>query len=219
MSAIRYLTDQSWNGRIDLIYACARLESVIFREELTYLSGRHPNLHIAIILSDEPAGSWTGARGFVTSELLNRVPDIRSRRIHLCGPPVMMNVVKTELGKLGIAEDSIRTEVFLGVPKPPSQPRGAAPEVSTAAAVTCSFARSNKRAPMMPGRTVLETAEDNGVAIEYQCRQGYCGVCKLKLLAGNVTMEVQDGLTPADKASGLILACQAKSTADISVDA
>lgn len=34
MSSIRYLTDQSWNGRIDLVYACKDLESVIFRDEL-----------------------------------------------------------------------------------------------------------------------------------------------------------------------------------------
>lgn len=216
MSSIRYLTDQSWNGRIDLIYACARLDAVIFREELDYLARRHPNLHVTIVLSNESSEAWTGARGYLTSDLLSRVPDIRSRRIHLCGPPVMMDAVKKELVNLGVMEESIKTELFLSAPKlvPP-----AAPLAEAAAAVTCSFARSNKRAPMQAGKTVLETAESIDVAIEYACRQGYCGVCKVKLLAGNVTMAVEDGLKPADKASGLILACQAKATGDITVDA
>jgi len=222
MSAIRYLTDQSWNGRIDLIYACARLDGVIFREELIYLAARHPNLHVTLVLSDEPAGTWAGARGFVTAELLAGLPDIRSRRIHMCGPPAMMAAVRQELSKLGVVEESIKTELFLGVPKPVTPSGGAPaapPSVLESAATTCTFARSNKSAPMRAGQTVLETAEDNGVPIEYQCRQGYCGVCKVKLLAGDVTMAVEDALTPADKASGLILACQAKATADITVDA
>ena len=46
-----------------------------------------------------------------------------------------------------------------------------------------------------------------------------CGVCKVKLLAGQVTMEVEDGLEPEDKAAGLILACQATSTGDVTVEA
>ena len=218
MSSVRYLTDQSWNGRIDLIYACTRLDAIIFREELDHLARRHPNLHVMIVLSDEPSTSWSGSRGYVTAELLAGVPDIRSRRIHLCGPPVMMEAVKKALGNLGVSEDLIKTELFLSPPKTvtPSKPAAAA---ETATAAFCTFARSDKRAPMESGRTVLETAESIDVAIEYVCRQGFCGVCKVKLLAGDVTMAIQDGLAPADKASGLILACQAKANADITVDA
>ena len=215
MSSIRYLTDQSWNGRIDLIYACARLDAVIFREELDHLARRHPNLHVTIVLSSEPSGEWHGPRGYVTSELLAGVPDIRSRRIHLCGPPVMMDAVKKALGDLGITGDAIKTELFLSAPPAQAPP----PTAATETAVTCSFARSSKSAPLGEGQTVLECAESIGVPIEYACRQGYCGVCKVKLLAGEVTMAVQDGLTPADKSAALILACQAKAAADVTVDA
>ena len=66
---------------------------------------------------------------------------------------------------------------------------------------------------------MLEASEEAGVNIDYSCQQGYCGVCKTKLLAGNVTMAVEDALTPEDKAAKIILACQARSTADVSVDA
>lgn len=216
MSSIRYLTDQSWNGRIDLIYACASLDAIIFREELALLARRHPNLHVAIVLSKEPSAEWTGARGHVDSKLLAGVPDIRSRRIHMCGPPVMMDAVNKALGDIGVMHDSIHTETFLN-PKS-SQP----PALATtpgAAAITCSFTRSDKRAPLVEGQTVLECAESIHVPIEYACRQGFCGVCKVKLVAGDVEMAVQDALTPADKSAGLILACQAKAVVDITVDA
>ena len=218
MSSIRYLTDQSWNGRIDLVYACKDLESVIFRDELNQLARRHPNLHVSIVLSDESSAAWTGPRGFITAELLGQIPQIRSRRIHLCGPSVMMDAVRNELGKLGIDLASVHSELFLS----PSRTVPPGLEVSagdTATAVTCSFERSGKKAPLAAGQTVLEAAEEVGVPIEYACRQGYCGLCKIKLLSGEVTMDVDDGLTPLDRSSGVILACQAKASADISVDA
>ena len=85
--------------------------------------------------------------------------------------------------------------------------------------MTCSFARSGKSTPLAVGQTVLEAAEEIGVPIEYACRQGYCGICKVKLLSGEVNMAVDDSLTPLDRSSGMILACQAKASVDISVDA
>ena len=218
MSSIRYLTDQSWNGRIDLVYACKDLDGVIFREELNLLARRHPNLHVSIVLSGESSERWTGPRGYITAELLCQIPEIRSRRIHLCGPPVMMDAVRNQLGKLGIDPAAVHSELFLS-PSRPTTTGPATPIGDTAAAVSCSFERSGKKVPLAAGQTVLEAAEEAGVPLESACRQGYCGICKVKLLSGEVTMEVDDSLTPLDRSSGMILACQAKASADITVDA
>jgi ferredoxin len=72
---------------------------------------------------------------------------------------------------------------------------------------------------LSPEKTVLEVAESIGVPIDYSCRGGTCGICKTKLLAGAVSMEVQDALSDEDNAAGLILACQARSLGDVTVDA
>lgn len=222
MSSIRYLTDQSWPGEIFLIYACARLEDVIFREELEYLRHRHPKLHVTLVLSKEESPAWTGPRGYVTQELLrSAVPDLSQRRVHLCGPPPMMEAVKAALAAAGVPAEQIQTELFLS----PDPHRIPAPggEITTsgpgAVAAVCTFARSRKEVRLTPDQTVLEGAEAVGVPIDYSCRQGYCGVCKVRLLSGQVTMEVTDGLTPAEQAGSVILACQAKATADLAVDA
>jgi ferredoxin len=82
-----------------------------------------------------------------------------------------------------------------------------------------TFARSKRTALLPPTKTILEASEDVGVNIDYSCRVGTCGVCKVKLLSGAVTMEVQDALDANDKQNNIILACQAKATADVSVDA
>ncbi len=66
---------------------------------------------------------------------------------------------------------------------------------------------------------MLEAAERVDVDIDYSCRVGTCGECKVKLLSGDVTMEVEDGLDLGEKEQGIILACQAKSKSDVSVEA
>ena len=145
------------------------------------------------------------------------------------------------LEQLGVPSNQVKTEVFIGRERPvisppePADPREAppisvsgkveaAPPASTqpGAAPTVavvSFARSHQTALLLAGKTVLDASEDVGVNIEYSCRIGVCGVCKVKLLSGSVTMEVEEGLDAGDRQKGLILACQAKSSADVSVDA
>ena len=81
------------------------------------------------------------------------------------------------------------------------------------------FSVSGKTGPLLPNRSVLEAAEAIGVDIDYECRVGICGVCRVRLLEGAVTMEVQEGLEPGDKERGIILACQAKSTGNLVVEA
>lgn len=43
------------------------------------------------------------------------------------------------------------------------------------------------RFTLQEGETLLEALERTGHAVEYQCRSGYCGSCRVKLLSGSVT--------------------------------
>jgi glycine betaine catabolism B len=144
----------------------------------------------------------------------------------------MMEAVKGILAELGVLPEQIRTEVFIGKERPlapattlpedrAATPVGRAEPPAGAAAplAVITFARSKKTAMLPPEKSILEASEDVGVNIDYSCRVGTCGACKTKLLSGSVTMAVQDGLDPGDKENNIILACQAKSTGDVSVDA
>ncbi len=219
MSVVRYLTDRSWPGDIFFIYGFRAEGDLIYREQLEYLQRRYPNLHVTLVASAPDPATWKGATGRITKELIaGAVPEVASRRVHICGPKPMMDSVKQMLAELGVPAENIRTEVFAALPK--SQAAGPAPEgTAPAAAAVVTFARSNKTAVMPPGKTVLEASEDVGVNIDYSCRVGTCGVCITRLLSGSVTMEVEDALTEEDKAGNMILACQARATNDISVDA
>lgn len=47
------------------------------------------------------------------------------------------------------------------------------------------FTNSNNF-PILPNETLLETLERMGYTVEYQCRSGYCGACRLKVHSGSV---------------------------------
>ncbi|WP_133821456.1 FAD-binding oxidoreductase [Tahibacter aquaticus] len=235
MSVVRYLTDRSWPSDIFFIFGCRGEKDVIYREELEYLQRRHPNLHLAITAIDVASADWPYARGNITKELLSQaVPHIEIRRVHLCGPKPMMDALKPVLIELGVPLEQIKTEIFIGKERPAtpptlaegvtgseqSQPTTTPVEgAETAGVAVATFARSKRTALFPPSKTLLEVSEDVGVNIDYSCRVGTCGVCKVKLLSGSVTMEVQDSLDAADKENNIILACQAKTRGDVSVDA
>ena len=230
MSAIRYLTDRSWKGDIYFFFTCKSEDNIIFREEIEYLQKRYPNLHVCIILEEPGSNPEAGfVTGRITKEIINdRVPEIVSRMIHVCGPPPMMNAVKSMLDELKVPKENVMVEVFAGPPPKTAPPateeagdKSVKPSEPQEAGKTgvVTFSKSNKTAVLTPDKSVLEASEEVGVNIEYSCRVGTCGICKVKLISGKVTMAVEDSLTDEDKAQNIILACQAKATEDVSVDA
>lgn len=227
MSVLRYLTDKAWPGEIFLLYGARSTEEFVFRDEIERLERRHANLHVLAAMPRAPGTVWLGPEGNLTKELITAaVPEIGNRRIHLCGPPGMMNAVRALLLEIGVPEAQIFSEAF-GPASLPAQnapsavtgdtehgpvqaPESSKDQPSALAATTVTFAVSGVSAPLEADQSVLEAAEGAGVEIPYQCRVGVCGVCVTKLQSGEVTMAVETGLDPADKAEGYVLACQAK---------
>lgn len=220
MSITRWLTEQSWAGDIFFLHSCRSPADFIFAADLAALERRNPKLHVAVVMEQAEGTSWTGARGRITGDwLAGTVPDLTSRRVHLCGPPMMMDAVKAILTELGVSPDQVKTELF-GTPKPAPAPPGspaAVPAPATGPLVT--FSKHGKSAKSRADQTLLELSEELDIAIEFSCRVGTCGVCKVTKTSGEVTMAVQDALDPDDIAKGVILACQAKPVTDVTVAA
>ncbi|NOY41464.1 MAG: 2Fe-2S iron-sulfur cluster binding domain-containing protein [Planctomycetes bacterium] len=223
MSITRALTDMEWQGEIYFLVACRDPEHFIFSEELKRLQERHPNLHVFVSMSRIEKDVEGAHRGRLSKELLAEwVPDLGWKWIHICGAPRMMDSTKEMLAELGVPAEKIHSENFGSQQKPRAkvaERKKTAPSATQQTAATVSFATSEKSAQLLPDETILEASERAGVDIDYSCRTGMCGVCTVKLQSGEVTMEVEDGLEPDDKAAGMVLACQAKSTGDVVVEA
>jgi ferredoxin-NADP reductase len=220
MSIIRYLTEQSWAGDIFFIYTCRTPTDFIFAAEVAALGRRNPKLHVAVTVDSAEGTEWKGLSGRISKELLTQtVPDLASRRIHLCGPPPMMDAVKAILTEVGVPPDQVKTELF-GATKPiPAAAGTTAKPTAAATGPLVTFTTNNKSAKIHVDQTILELSEELGIGIEFSCRVGTCGVCKVKMTSGEVEMAVEDALDPDDKTNGIILACQAKPKGEVVVEA
>lgn len=220
VSITRYLTERSWPGEIFFIYICRTPADFIFADEVAALQQRNPKLHVAVTSTKAEGTNWKGPRGRLTKELLTQtVPDLGSRRIHICGPAAMMDATKALLTELGVPPDQVKSELF-GATKP--SPAAAGTTAKPTAAATgpqVTFSKNNKSAKIRGGQTVLELSEELSIGIENSCRIGTCGLCKVKMTSGEVTMAVEDALDANDKTNGIILACQAIPKGDIAVEA
>lgn len=220
MSMIRSLADECWRGEIVLLYASRTPDDFVFRTELEELGRRQPRLLRTVLVAtqvDDP--SWPGLRGRLTPDAIARaVPDVARLSVYICGPPAMMAAVTNMLGELGVPPQRIRSESFgAGVPGIDAARVSLPGALHVAPLVT--FIRSQKSARGAASRTILELAEQLRLPIRGGCRIGACGSCRVRLLSGDVSMDAAAALTQAEKAGGVVLACQARPLSDVTVDA
>tara|TARA_B100001971_G_scaffold215190_1_gene259694 strand:- start:130905 stop:131183 length:279 start_codon:yes stop_codon:yes gene_type:complete len=67
--------------------------------------------------------------------------------------------------------------------------------------------------------TILEAAQDAGIATPFGCTSGSCHVCVAQVTSGEVDRGgIYDTLDQDMKDKGVVLTCQAKCKSDIEVD-
>lgn len=224
MSILRYLTDKDWKGEIYFIFGAKTPDDVIYRRELEDLQKRFANLRLHITLSRAEGTDWTGHQGRISAEFLAKhVPNLAARTVYLCGPATMMAPTIQLLRDLGMPADKIKSEEFIAAKRAETvastATEGRFVALDNSAEPTLTFSRSGKAVALEGNKCLLEIAEEAGVTIDYECRSGICGRCKTRLLSGNVTMETQDALDEDEKSKNVILMCQAKATASVTVEA
>ena len=216
MSVARYLTDSQWPGNIHMLLSFRGPGDYLFREEVASLQSRNPNLKVTVTLSNPGEEPWSGPTGRIDKAFLERtIPNPADQRVHLCGPPPMMDAVKAALSDLGVPTSQIKTEAFGTIKRDPT----AVGARTGAVAGRIQFQRSQVGAAALEGTTILDAADEADVYIDSACRSGTCGLCRVKLLSGKVHMAVEDALTEDEKTDGYILACQAEVETDVEIDA
>ena len=95
-----------------LIYGNRNRTSVVFKNELDDMaSAASGRLRVVHVMSDDP--QWDGEKGRVDRDRIARlVPDVREREVYLCGPPVMMKIVRSALAALGVSRSRLHYERF-----------------------------------------------------------------------------------------------------------
>jgi ferredoxin-NADP reductase/mono/diheme cytochrome c family protein len=216
MAMLRYIDDLCLNTRVTLLYSVRTEGDIIFHRELAELKGRLENFEYQLVVS-QPSSEWRGPKGRLSHDLMKAaVTEPGASDFFLCGPGPFMEAARQILTALKVAPERIYQESFGSAPPTDGQPKAAAAGVVT---TTAEFVRSGKSCPVRPGQTLLQAAEEHGVEIRSACRQGQCGTCKTKLLAGKVTMEAEQGLPPEAKAQGFVLTCVGHAHGPVKLDA
>lgn len=112
VSMLRTLADRGDRRALVLFYGNRVWERVAFREELAALSEKLDLRLVHALL--EPPADWTGEKGFVTREVLERhLPANRGElEYFLCGPTAMTRGVEGALASLQVPAARVHSEIF-----------------------------------------------------------------------------------------------------------
>lgn len=213
MSMLRYIDDLRIPAEATLIY-CVRTErDIFFRDDLADLERRLNGFHYVPVLS-QPGPEWAGWKGRLRNEILEReVKNPAQSTFFLCGPPAFMDVARSLLKEMRVESSRILQESFGGTV---ARATDTSPTVGS---LDMKLARSAVTYKVSGEETVLESLERNGVMIPTGCRQGECGTCAHRLLAGKVKMEAEGGLNEELRLRGFILPCVSRPLGDITLEA
>lgn len=248
MSMSRWLADTVTETDISFFHCARTPRDIVFRQELEMMAARLTNFRLTFSTSRVERGQpWFGFTGRLTAAMLQAIaPDFHERTVYVCGPDGFMQAVKALLDGLGFPMQNYHAESF-GAPKkktrkPESKknpPSSSPPPPSLAIAQPSSnglvdsppspvllaspvvvFAQSGKEVTGDGAESILELAEQEGIKIRSNCRQGVCGACKKRKQSGEVSYESEpDGLEQSEQEAGYILTCVAAPVGRVVIEA
>lgn len=198
--------------QVSLVYANRDAPSVIFADELAAIETRYAGrFHVHHRLDDRD--------GFLDAATVTRlVGERRDRDVYLCGPEVFMTLIEQCLADLGVSRDHLFVERFAS-PSDGELPAAVVTAESTPVdagtlpdEIEVHLRGESRRVAYEAGQTILQAARAAGLDAPSACEEGYCATCVARLSAGRASMSVNDVLTDAEVADGLVLTCQALPT-------
>jgi ferredoxin-NADP reductase len=218
MSMWRHAVQCDPGRPITLLYSAQTADALAFRDEIALITRRHPQARVifAVTRGKTPPDVYPGR--IDDSLIRTAVPNATHAIALLCGPPPMIDGLRTTLMALGVPPANIRSEVFeLAV----AASAGHSPRADSEAdrqphEVRCS--KSGAAVPVAPGQTLLEAAEAGGVPINSLCRSGVCGTCRTRVLGGDVDCESML-LDDSERRDGYVLACVSHVHSDCIIEA
>ncbi|WP_042298168.1 PDR/VanB family oxidoreductase [Paraburkholderia bannensis] len=99
---------------------------------------------------------------------------------YCCGPNAMLNAFETACEQVGIG--NVHIERFTATPHVAEATETSAE--STQHGYIVELARSGQRLSVPPGAALLDVLLEAGVDVDYSCREGLCGACETRVLAG-----------------------------------
>lgn len=203
-------------SRCTLIYGNRRIATTMFRDSLAELKNRYLArfaAHYVFSREEQDAPLFNGRLDAqrMTSFLRTLVPAADIDEAFVCGPAGMIDSAVAALESAGVADPRVHVERFgdsATVTEHHVEERDA--DHAQVTLVIDGLARQVEFRLSDP--SILDAARRSGLEVPYACKAGVCSTCKGKLLEGEVRMDRNFALTPAEVAQGFVLCCQSHPT-------
>jgi ring-1,2-phenylacetyl-CoA epoxidase subunit PaaE len=223
LSILRTVLQSKPLVRCTLLYGNRRVSSTMFKEELEDLKNRYlTRFAFHAVFSREQMDS-PAASGRLDGErldlFLRTVVDVRGiSQAFICGPHALNDEAEAALLAAGMEPGRVHVERF-GVPPALAAQAAAshAAQPGDADGARISILRDGLTREVVFRKddpSILDAAIRAGMDLPYSCKSGVCATCRAKLLEGQVRMDRNFALEPADRDAGFILTCQAHPLSD-----
>ena len=113
-SILRYSADMNEPLNVLMLYFNRSSADIVFRRELEGIAQKMPTFSLVNVLT-EPEEGWKGQQGKLDEEVLRKcVPDPGGVCFWVSGPPGMVSGCRELLEQIGVKDQSIRTDRFMG---------------------------------------------------------------------------------------------------------
>lgn len=218
LSLIKTLLSREPHSRCTLIYANRRLATTMFRDELDDLKDRHLarlSVHHVFSRESQDVALFNGRLDAprISDFLRTLVPAATLDEAFVCGPAGMIDDAVSALQAAGLGAQQIHVERF-GDVNAATAHHVEAGDADQAQVTLVIDGMGRQIEFRLSDLSILDAARRSGLDVPYACKAGVCSTCKGKLLEGQVRMDRNFCLTPAEVAQGFVLCCQSHPLTD-----
>ncbi|MGY1844636.1 2Fe-2S iron-sulfur cluster-binding protein [Modestobacter sp. SYSU DS0875] len=190
-------------ARIRLLRVDREPSSQLFGAEVDQLLADHPGRFSLTRVWTRTPGAGRPSADDWRRLLAADGPLSRMTGVWLCGPEALVGTLRPILASLGVPHRRVHTELFDVVPTAVAPVAGTSrvQVLSGGAAVTTTVPRST---------WLLDAARALGADVPFSCLGGMCGICRARVVDGDVDMVTNHHLSATDVAAGAVLTCRTR---------
>ena len=117
LSMVSFASENNITTPITLFVSFTKVEEMIYYQMLKDISQKHSNITIVFTVThpEESKQEWHGETGRISEELIKKyVGDVLQSLFYIAGPPAMVSAMLEIVQSVGVADQKIRKENFVG---------------------------------------------------------------------------------------------------------
>ncbi|MBR2789225.1 MAG: 2Fe-2S iron-sulfur cluster binding domain-containing protein [Eggerthellaceae bacterium] len=204
LSMAKAICEGSEDFRLTLIAGARTRAKLCFDPEAFH----DERVRVVPVLSHEEVPGFR--HGFITADVLREFVD-EDTSVFLCGPDALYSFARGELAKLGVEPARIRQER--------NAVGNRAVEEPATFSLTVRIRDAVRTIPASTAETLVTAMERAGIAAPVRCKNGSCGFCHSRVIAGEYFVAPEnDFRRAADRKFGYIHPCCTYPLSDMEID-